>query len=228
VILLFSLIFLGYETPLSKMTSQQPSMETLIPLVNRLQDVFNCTGHESLDLPQIVVVGSQSSGKSSVLENIVRRDFLPRGGGIVTRRPLILQLIHTPGAEEYAQFTHSSTKKYSDFDLVRREIEEETERVVGGSKAISREPIYLRIYSPHVLTLTLVDLPGLTKIAMQDQPPDIDVRIRKLVLEYIAKPNAIILAVSPANQDIANSDALKLAREVDPDGTYITTNIIVL
>ena len=69
-------------------------MEQLIPVINKLQDVFNSVGGEQIDLPQIVVVGSQSSGKSSVLENIVGKDFLPRGSGIVTRRPLILQLIH--------------------------------------------------------------------------------------------------------------------------------------
>jgi dynamin 1-like protein len=67
-------------------------MEQLIPVVNKLQDVFGAIGSQVIDLPQIVVVGSQSSGKSSVLENIVGRDFLPRGSGIVTRRPLILQL----------------------------------------------------------------------------------------------------------------------------------------
>ena len=72
-------------------------MDSLIPVINKLQDVFNAVGGEQIDLPQIVVVGSQSSGKSSVLENIVGRDFLPRGSGIVTRRPLILQLIHIQG-----------------------------------------------------------------------------------------------------------------------------------
>ncbi|KAI7639190.1 hypothetical protein KC322_g21005, partial [Hortaea werneckii] len=67
----------------------------LITLVNKLQDVFTTVGVQNpIDLPQIAVVGSQSSGKSSVLENIVGRDFLPRGTGIVTRRPLILQLIN--------------------------------------------------------------------------------------------------------------------------------------
>jgi dynamin 1-like protein len=71
-------------------------MENLIPVINKLQDVFNAIGLEGIDLPQIVVVGSQSAGKSSVLENIVGRDFLPRGTGIVTRRPLILQLINIP------------------------------------------------------------------------------------------------------------------------------------
>ena len=53
---------------------------------------------------------------------------------------------------------------------------------------------------------------------MGDQPPDIEYRTRKLIMEYIARPNAIILAVTPANQDIVNSDALKMAREVDPEG----------
>jgi len=70
-------------------------MQSLIPIVNKLQDVFAAIGKHPLDLPQIVVIGSQSSGKSSVLEHIVGRDFLPRGTGIVTRRPLILQLYNT-------------------------------------------------------------------------------------------------------------------------------------
>jgi hypothetical protein len=70
-------------------------MQHLIPVVNKLQDVFAaCEIEDPINLPQIVVVGSQSSGKSSVLESIVGRDFLPRGSGIVTRRPLLLQLIH--------------------------------------------------------------------------------------------------------------------------------------
>jgi dynamin 1-like protein len=72
----------------------------LIALVNKLQDTFNEIGGDAVDLPQIVVVGSQSSGKSSVLETIVGRDFLPRGQGIVTRRPLVLQLIHTPSPKK--------------------------------------------------------------------------------------------------------------------------------
>uniref|UniRef100_A0A8P4K7M6 dynamin GTPase n=1 Tax=Dicentrarchus labrax TaxID=13489 RepID=A0A8P4K7M6_DICLA len=69
-------------------------MEALIPVINKLQDVFNTVGADIIQLPQIVVVGTQSSGKSSVLESLVGRDLLPRGTGIVTRRPLILQLVH--------------------------------------------------------------------------------------------------------------------------------------
>jgi dynamin 1-like protein len=69
-------------------------MQALIPVINKLQDVFNTTGTESIQLPQIVVVGTQSAGKTSTLEALVGKDFLPRGAGIVTRRPLILQLIN--------------------------------------------------------------------------------------------------------------------------------------
>lgn len=69
-----------------------------------------------------------------------------------------------------------------------------------------------------VLNLTLIDLPGMTKVPVGDQPKDIEIQIRKMLLQFITKPNCIILAVSPANSDIANSDALKMAREVDPKG----------
>ncbi|TIA80272.1 hypothetical protein E3P81_03165 [Wallemia ichthyophaga] len=174
-------------------------------------------GGNSIDLPQIAVVGSQSSGKSSVLETIVGRDFLPRGSGIVTRRPLILQLIHTNKSQDYAEFLHMD-KRYTDFEEVRSEIQSETFRVAGQNKGISKLPINLKIYSNNVVNLTLVDLPGLTKIPVGDQPSDIERQIRQLVLDFIQKPNCVILAVSPANVDLANSDSLKLARSVDPQG----------
>lgn len=69
-----------------------------------------------------------------------------------------------------------------------------------------------------MLTLTLVDLPGLTKVPVGDQPKDIEKQLREMSLKFISKPNAIILSVTAANTDLANSDGLKLAREVDPDG----------
>ena len=94
----------------------------------------------------------------------------------------------------------------------------ETEQKTGRNAGISPAPINLRIYSPNVLTLTLVDLPGLTKVPVGDQPRDIEKQIKEMVLKQIQKPNAIILAVTAANTDLANSDGLKLAREVDPEG----------
>lgn len=166
-------------------------MEELIPIVNKLQDAFSHLGMENpLDLPQIAVVGSQSAGKSSVLENFVGRDFLPRGAGIVTRRPLILQLVHSkgPGAcmpaaavdgaaadadtapAEYGEFLHCKGKKFTDFDEIRKEIEAETDRGTGSNKNVSPIPISLKVYSPQVLDLTLIDLPGMTKVPVGDQP----------------------------------------------------------
>jgi len=67
-------------------------------------------------------------------------------------------------------------------------------------------------------TMTLVDLPGIAKVPVGDQPTDIEKRIRKMVLEYIRHPTCVILAVSAANADLVNSDALELARLADPDG----------
>uniref|UniRef100_A0AAQ5Y4L3 Dynamin-2 n=1 Tax=Amphiprion ocellaris TaxID=80972 RepID=A0AAQ5Y4L3_AMPOC len=193
-------------------------MEDLIPLINKLQDAFSSIGQScNLDLPQIAVVGGQSAGKSSVLENFVGRlDFLPRGSGIVTRRPLILQLVNN--VAEYAEFLHCKGRKFVDFDEVRLEIEAETDRITGSNKGISSIPINLRVYSPNVLNLTLIDLPGMTKVAVGDQPPDIEHQIRDMLMQFITKESCLILAVTPANTDLANSDALKIAKEVDPQG----------
>lgn len=218
-------------------------MEQLIPIASKLQDVLGAVGQNTqLDLPQIVVVGGQSSGKSSVLEGLVGRSFLPRGTGIVTRRPLILQLFNTrslgsaddseeyyddvqpnlsgnlDNMDEWGEFLHIPNKKFHSFADIRKEIVRETDRSTGGNKGISNDPIRLKIYSPRVLALTLVDLPGMTKVPVGDQPENIEEQIHDMILQYISNPNAIILAVTAANTDIANSDALQLAKAADPYG----------
>ncbi|KAK1567570.1 hypothetical protein Q3G72_013670 [Acer saccharum] len=203
-------------------------MESLIGMVNRIQRACTVLGDYGGDtalptlweaLPSVAVVGGQSSGKSSVLESIVGRDFLPRGSGIVTRRPLVLQLHKTePGLQEYAEFLHLPKKKFTDFSIVRKEIQDETDRVTGKSKQISPIPIHLSIYSPNVVNLTLIDLPGLTKVAVEGQPESVVQEIESMVRSYVEKPNSLILAITPANQDLATSDAIKLSREVDPAG----------
>jgi hypothetical protein len=193
-------------------------MDQLIPVLNKLQDVFTRVGEQAVPLPQIVVVGCQSSGKSSVLESLVQKDFLPRGSGIVTRRPLILQLIHNENPrqpQEYAQFLHCQDTIFTDFNKVRKEIEDETFRLCKDA-GISDHPISLRVYSPNVLNLTLVDLPGLTKVATEGQPADLPQLIHNMVLKFIKPASTIILAITPANQDLANSDSLLIAKEVDP------------
>ncbi|CAB3228486.1 unnamed protein product [Arctia plantaginis] len=207
-------------------------MEALIPVINKLQDVFNTVGADAIQLPQIIVLGTQSSGKSSVIESLVGRSFLPRGPGIVTRRPLVLQLVYSPkeskehrsaeegtvNLEEWGKFLHTKDKIYSDFDAIRQEIERETDRMAGSNKGICPEPISLKIFSTRVVNLTLVDLPGITKVPIGDQPEDIENQIRNLIIKYIGNPNSIILAVTAANTDMATSEAIKMSKEVDPDG----------
>ncbi|KAJ0837132.1 putative dynamin central domain, dynamin, GTPase region, Dynamin superfamily [Helianthus annuus] len=169
----------------------------------------------TISMLKLIIFLYSSSGKSSVLESIVGRDFLPRGSGIVTRRPLVLQLHKTEGRqEEYAEFGHMPRRRFTDFcmsTLVRKEIQDETDRIMGKSKQISPIPIHLSIYSPNVVSLTLIDLPGLTKVAVEGQPESIVKDIEKMVRTY---PNSFILAISPANQDIATSDEMKFTREV--------------
>ncbi|CAL0331084.1 unnamed protein product [Lupinus luteus] len=201
------------------------TMTSLIGLINKIQracTVLGDHGGEGLSLwealPSVAVVGGQSSGKSSVLESVVGRDFLPRGSGIVTRRPLVLQLHKTEDGQEYAEFLHIPRRRFTDFAAVRKEIADETDRITGKTKQISNIPIQLSIYSPNVVNLTLIDLPGLTKVAVEGQHESIVEDIENMVRTYVEKPNCIILAISPANQDIATSDAIKLAREVDPAG----------
>ncbi|ONK71834.1 uncharacterized protein A4U43_C04F12870 [Asparagus officinalis] len=227
LLLLFLLLFVSSSSPKVRVrVSKMTMMESLISLVNRIQRACTILGnHGGADgalptlweaLPSVAVVGGQSSGKSSVLESIVGRDFLPRGSGIVTRRPLVLQLHKTEqGQTEYAEFLHMPKRKFTDFSLVRKEIQDETDRMTGRSKQISPIPIHLSICSPNVVNLTLIDLPGLTKVAVEGQPENIAKDIENMVRSYVEKPSCFILAISSANQDIATSDAIKLAREVD-------------
>lgn len=209
----------------------QPVQEPpLLQVLNKLQDVLVVSGGQAQapKLPQIVVIGSQSSGKSSVLESFVGRDFLPRGTGIVTRRPLVLQLVRTAtdsdaataedGAVEWGEFLHAPGRRFISFEAIRAEIEDETERKLGKSKSVSADPIRLAIFSPHVVDLSLVDLPGMTKVPIADQPANIEEQLRAMALTYIEPEESLILAVSAANADLATSDAIQLARRVDPEG----------
>ncbi|KAH9657489.1 Dynamin-related protein 3A [Citrus sinensis] len=199
--------------------SAVPLGGSVIPLVNKLQDIFAQLGSQStIELPQVAVVGSQSSGKSSVLEALVGRDFLPRGNDICTRRPLVLQLLQTKTDEEYGEFLHLPGKRFYDFSEIRREIQAQTDKEAGGNKGVSDKQIRLKIFSPHVLDITLVDLPGITKVPVGEQPADIEARIRTMIMSYIKQPSCLILAVTPANSDLANSDALQIAGIADPDG----------
>ena len=172
---------------------------------------------ETLTLPSIVVVGSQSSGKSSVLEAIVGHEFLPKGSNMVTRRPIELTLVNTPKAHaEYGEFPALGLGKITDFSQIQKTLTD-LNLAVPEKDCVSDDPIQLRIHSPNVPDLSLIDLPGYIQVEAFDQPTELKTKIQELCDKYIQPPN-VILAISAADVDLANSTALRASRRVDPRG----------
>jgi dynamin-like GTPase MGM1, mitochondrial len=136
---------------------------------------------------------------------------------MVTRRPIELTLIHTPDAtSEYGEFPALGLGKITNFKDIQKTLVD-LNLAVPASEAVSDEPIDLRIHSPNVPDLTLIDLPGYVQIASMDQPETLKEKIALLCEKYIREPN-IILAVCAADVDLANSPALRASRKVDPLG----------
>jgi dynamin-like GTPase MGM1, mitochondrial len=136
---------------------------------------------------------------------------------MVTRRPVELTLINTPdSAAEYAEFPALNLRKITDFGFVQKTLTE-LNLAVPPSECVSDDPIQLNIYSPAVPNLTLIDLPGYIQIHNEDQPETLKEKISQLCEKYIRDTN-IILAISAADVDLANSTALRASRKVDPKG----------
>ncbi|KAH3662303.1 hypothetical protein OGAPHI_005553 [Ogataea philodendri] len=179
--------------------------------------LLNIGGSNALRLPSIVVIGSQSSGKSSVLESIVGREFLPKGSNMVTRRPIELTLVNDNSlAAETAEFPALRMFNLTDFQQVQKVLFE-LNMAVPDADAVSSDPIQLTIKSPRVPDLSLVDLPGYIQIEAADQPTTLKTKIRELCDRYLEEPN-VILAISAADVDLANSSALRAAKRADPKG----------
>ena len=186
----------------------------MIEIRNLLQKVGQSS---TVTLPAIVVIGSQSSGKSSVLEAIVGHEFLPKGTNMITRRPIELTLVNDPDARvDYAEFPQLGLHKITDFSLVQKNLIE-LNQSVPESECVSDDPIHLTIHSPRVPDLSLIDLPGYIQVAGENQPRELKRKISELCDRYIRGPN-IILAISAADVDLANSTALQASRRVDPRG----------
>ncbi|KAJ2174880.1 mitochondrial dynamin GTPase Msp1, partial [Coemansia sp. RSA 532] len=204
------------ENALMELTKKLLEIQTILKTVSD-EDSGGKSSSGSLKLPSIVVIGSQSSGKSSVLEAIVGQEFLPKGTNMVTRRPIELTLINTPdAAEEYGEFPQLGLDRIRDFSRIQRTLYD-LNMSVPETECVSDKPIELRIYSPHVPDLRLVDLPGYIQVVNRKQPPVLKQKIRDLCETYLKQPN-IILAVCAADVDLANSEALKASRRNDPLG----------
>ncbi|NXJ61981.1 MX protein, partial [Rostratula benghalensis] len=193
--------------------------EKIRPCID-LIDSLRALGIENdLALPAIAVIGDQSSGKSSVLEAL-SGIALPRGNGIVTRCPLELKLKRIPATQAWkGKMCYRNTSiDLQDASEVEKAVREAQNVVAGTRGAISEELISLEIWSPDVPDLTLIDLPGIARVAMGDQPKDIGKQIKTLLKKTIGCKETLNLVVVPCNVDIATTEALKMAQEVDPSG----------
>ncbi|CAL3969318.1 unnamed protein product [Diplocarpon coronariae] len=201
-----------------KEAARDDQMMVLTKKMIEIRSILQTVGQsDTLNLPSIVVIGSQSSGKSSVLEAIVGHEFLPKGSNMVTRRPIELTLVNTPGAQaEYGEFPALGLGKITDFSQIRRTLTE-LNLAVPDSQCVSDDPIQLTISSPRVPDLSLIDLPGYIQVVGHDQPLELKQKISDLCDKYIQPPN-VILAISAADVDLANSTALRASRRVDPRG----------
>lgn len=202
----------------SKEVAEDDQMMLLTRKMIEIRNILSSVGQSNtLTLPSIVVIGSQSSGKSSVLEAIVGHEFLPKGSNMVTRRPIELTLVNTPNAQaEYGDFPALGLGKITDFSQIQRTLTD-LNLAVPEKDCVTDDPIQLSIYSPNVPDLSLIDLPGYIQVAGQDQPPELKQKISDLCDKYIQAPN-VILAISAADVDLANSTALRASRRVDPRG----------
>ena len=206
------------EEEIQERIARDDQMMILTRKMIEIRSLLNTVGQSgSLTLPSIVVVGSQSSGKSSVLEAIVGHEFLPKGLNMVTRRPIELTLVNTPnGKSDYAEFPSLGLGKLTDFSHVQQTLTD-LNMAVPPEQCVSDDPIHLRIHSPNVPDLSLIDLPGYIQVVGKDQPPELKEKIADLCDKYIQPPN-VILAISAADVDLANSTALRASRKVDPRG----------
>uniref|UniRef100_A0A3P8PW33 Interferon-induced GTP-binding protein Mx n=1 Tax=Astatotilapia calliptera TaxID=8154 RepID=A0A3P8PW33_ASTCA len=193
--------------------------EKVRPCIDLIDKLRSLGVEKDLALPAIAVIGDQSSGKSSVLEAL-SGVALPRGVGIVTRCPLELKMTRKKKGE--AWYGKISYRDYNEElkkpSLVEKKIREAQDKLVGNGTGISNDLISLEIASPDVPDLTLIDLPGITRVAVSGQSEDIGEQIKRLIQNNIRKQETISLVVVPCNVDIATTEALRMAQQVDPEG----------
>lgn len=204
----------------------------ILKIGNILNSLF--VDRSTIEIPRLVVVGSQSSGKSSLLNSILGMDILPTGSNMVTRSPLQIELIQTGNTHHavFGNYINGNWETVENIEIsypditseqknkIKNTITKITEHNAGTNMNITNKPIYLRVLSPNVPNLSLVDLPGLTMVACTDrgQPKDIKEQIRNMVGEYIKPKKTLILAVMPARVDIEADIALDLIKEYDTNG----------
>ncbi|XP_037628091.1 interferon-induced GTP-binding protein Mx isoform X1 [Sebastes umbrosus] len=207
------------EDVVSMNTLNQQYEEKVRPCIDLIDSLRSLGVERDLALPAIAVIGDQSSGKSSVLEAL-SGVALPRGSGIVTRCPLELKMKRKREGEEwYGKISYKDFEEELEEPAdVEKKIREAQDQIAGVGVGISDDLISLEIASPNVPDLTLIDLPGIARVAVKGQPVNIGDQIKRLIHKFITKQETISLVVVPCNVDIATTEALKMAQEEDPEG----------
>nr|DAD23946.1 TPA_asm: hypothetical protein HUJ06_025409 [Nelumbo nucifera] len=172
---------------------------------------------EGIELPTIVVVGDQSSGKSSVLESLAGIS-LPRGLGICTRVPLVMRLQHHSATDPELYLEYHDKKVDTDETHVAEAIVDATNEIAGNNKGISHSPLTLVVKKKGVPDLTMVDLPGITRVPVLGQPQDIYEQISNIIMEYITPKESIILNVLSATVDFPTCESIRMSQRVDITG----------
>jgi len=202
--------------PIFLLTEAQPKLDA----IEQIRADLNA---ENIEVPGIVVAGAQSAGKSSLLESLSNVN-LPSGENITTRVPLILRLEHkSQVTERYALISDNPDLekhglKIKNLDMLPNKIVELTNRLAGSNSFVLDKPIHVKVVSNDCSTMTLIDLPGITHLSVNDEQQDIHAETVNLVRKYISNEQMIILCVVPCLDDFANSEAIKLAKAVDKQG----------
>ena len=203
--------------------------ETAKPWVALLDSLQTIGIDEELPIPQIVVFGDQSSGKSSLLESISGIPF-PKGTGLVTRCPTRISMSTCAATEPWSAevrlpATCKASEEFNKFGRLSA-VEALSERLAEAAAILcpengsefSTEVIQVQVQSPTMPNLSLIDLPGIIRTTTAGQDRSVIANVDALLESYLKQPETVILAVIPANQDIATIDILERAHHFDPAG----------
>ncbi|KAG7118168.1 hypothetical protein HYQ45_015525 [Verticillium longisporum] len=210
--------------------------------VNIIDKLRECGIADQVSLPQLVVVGDQSSGKSSVLESLTGFAF-PRAAGLCTRyatqitsrrddsESIDVSIIpHPNSSESRAEQLRGFRRSINVEDLALAEVFADANNAMGirgdGDEpssadltTFSEDILKIVISGPTQQHLTIIDVPGIFRTSTENLTTDDDILlVRNMVKKYITDQRTIILAVIPCNVDIATQEVLTMAKEVDPDG----------
>jgi len=192
--------------------------ERIRPVLDAVENLRRLNiAKEGIQLPSIVVVGDQSSGKSSVLESLAGIS-LPRGQGICTRVPLVMRLQNHSLASPELVLEYNGKTVITDEANVSYAINIATEELAGNGKGISNNPLTLVVKKNGVPDLTMVDLPGITRVPVHGQPENIYDQIKDIIMEYITPEESIILNVLSASVDFTTCESIRMSQSVDKTG----------